>query len=311
VNIQELVSGVLAGDRRVLAKAITLLESDAESARNLLKMLPRRDAHALVVGVTGSTGSGKSTLIGRLSVEFAKQGLGIGILAIDPTSPFTGGAVLGDRLRMIDVSVSDKIFIRSMASRGGLGGLSEAAEGAAKLLEASGKDVIIIETVGAGQSDIEVSRIADVVLLVMMPQAGDEIQGLKAGILEIADIIVINKADLPGAEATLNILRNTLGKHVRIVKTSALSGEGVADLAKILLEQRSPASDVRQRRRKRVEEALIQSIIKKILPSVMPVMMEDETFKAVVEKILDRQLTVEEASRELSARVSLTISKAE
>ncbi len=303
MNIDEYVRGVVSGDRRAIARAITLIESDSSAARAVLAQLPKRDRKALIIGVTGAPGAGKSTLLGRLALDFAERGLDVGILAIDPTSPFTGGAVLGDRLRMIDAALVDKIFIRSMASRGGLGGLSEAAEGAAKLLEASGKDVIMIETVGAGQSDVEVARIADVVMLVVMPQTGDEIQSLKAGILEIADIVVVNKSDIPGAETTINILRNTLPNNIKILKTSALTGEGVRELAEKLLELQEKQDSTSQRRRKRIEDALAFAVIKHLTPQITELIDSNKEMRKYVDMILEREITIEAAAHEIAQRL--------
>ncbi|MDW8070275.1 MAG: methylmalonyl Co-A mutase-associated GTPase MeaB [Anaerolineae bacterium] len=202
----ELVQATIAGDRRALARLITLIESEAEEARALLAELFPHTGRAHVIGVTGAPGSGKSTLVNQLAKHYSASGRRVGVIAVDATSPFSGGALLGDRVRMRDVSDHPGVFVRSMASRGNLGGLARTTPDVIKALDAAGYDLILVETVGSGQLEVEIARTAHTVLVVEIPGTGDEIQSLKAGILEIADVLVVNKADRDDAARTAAIL---------------------------------------------------------------------------------------------------------
>ncbi len=206
----ELAARLVRGDRRALARAISCLENDGAGAGELLALLFPHGGRAHVVGITGASGTGKSTLVNTLARAYRQRGATVGILAVDPSSPFTGGALLGDRLRMRDLSGDEGIFIRSMATRGAMGGLSRMAADAVHALDAAGYDRIFVETVGAGQDEVEVARLAHTVVVIEAPGLGDEIQAIKAGILEAADILVVNKADRDGAEQTLAALHMML-----------------------------------------------------------------------------------------------------
>jgi LAO/AO transport system kinase len=248
---------VLAGDRRALARALTLVENDAPAKRPLLEALYPHSGAAHVIGVTGAPGTGKSSLVNRMALELRQQGRTVGIVAVDPTSPFSGGAILGDRIRMRDLSGDPGIFIRSMASRGSLGGLARTTYDVVSVMAAAGFDVVLVETVGAGQSETEVATLAQTTIVVEAPGLGDDIQALKAGILEIADILVVNKADDPRSASTARALQAMLdlgterphtlhhgqliavvtppgapdtGWQVPIQLTNAHNGEGVPDL---------------------------------------------------------------------------------
>ena len=229
---------IRAGSQVSLARALTLVESRSDAAAELLAALWKDSGRAHVVGITGPAGSGKSTLVSAMAREYADRGLRVAILAVDPSSAYSGGAILGDRIRMNDLTGHKDIYIRSMASRGATGGLSRAVLDGIVVLDAAGFDVIILETVGVGQAEVDVISVAHTVVVVSVPGLGDDIQAIKAGLLEIADIHVVNKADRPGADMTVKQLRESLRLSMRephqwnvpIVKTTAASGEGVADL---------------------------------------------------------------------------------
>jgi LAO/AO transport system kinase len=235
-TLERLVEGVRSGDRRALARAITLIESSDERAYELIKQLYPETGRAYAVGVTGPPGVGKSSLISALVRHVRAQDRSVGVISVDPSSPFTRGALLGDRIRLADHFLDPEVFIRSMGTRGHLGGLAEATLQAALLLDAAGKDLLFLETVGAGQSEVEIITIADTVLLVLMPGSGDSIQALKAGIMEIPDVIAVNKREHPAAKTMVNEVRSILaldtdeGWRPPIVLTEALQGEGIEEL---------------------------------------------------------------------------------
>jgi LAO/AO transport system kinase len=227
----ELIGDLLSGDHRALARVITKIENRSPDYRDLVSALHEHTGDADVIGITGSPGSGKSTLVDKLAVEYRERGLTVGVIAVDPSSPYTGGAVLGDRVRMASNVGDMKVFVRSMSARGNLGGLSTATSDAAKALDAFGKDKIIIETVGAGQNEIDVVRAAETVAVLVPPSSGDTVQMLKAGILEIADVFVVNKADLEGANRTVKELREMveLREDVNPVLGATKHGPGSVD----------------------------------------------------------------------------------
>jgi len=236
-SIQSWVERVRSGDPRALARAISAIENSYAGSRELLQALFPHTGKAQVIGITGAPGAGKSTLVDQLAREYRKQDRTIGIVAVDPTSPFSGGAILGDRIRMLAHHADPGIFIRSMATRGFLGGLARATTDVATALDASGKDIILIETVGVGQDEVDIVRLADITVLLLVPGMGDDVQTIKAGIMEIADIFVINKSDREGAERVEREIRAMQSLAPRkdrwtppIVKTVATDGRGIADL---------------------------------------------------------------------------------
>jgi LAO/AO transport system kinase len=234
-TITKLVTSMLAGEENSLARLISLAESDSPDLPEIMEMLRPHLGKAYCVGVTGPPGVGKSTLIDKLTAVIRDKGLRLGIIAVDPSSPISGGAVLGDRIRISQHYLDEGVFIRSMATRGGQGGLSKAVVPTASLLDAFGKDIIIIETTGVGQTDLAIREIADIVVLVLIPGFGDAIQLMKAGLMEIADIIVVNKADMEGAERLITELKATSspdrwGFEQSIVATQAINGMGVEEL---------------------------------------------------------------------------------
>jgi LAO/AO transport system kinase len=232
---------VLSGDVRAAARLMRLIDDAQPAAEESLRELWPRTGRAQIVGITGNPGAGKSTLVDRLIAHLRLQGKTVGVLAVDPTSPFTGGAILGDRIRMQDHALDPGVFIRSLATRGQLGGLSRATSDCARVLDAMGKDVILIETVGVGQDEVEVCRLAHTTVVVVVPGLGDDIQAIKAGILEVADLFAVNKSDREGADRTVRDLRSMLelnhvvgkdlgGHEIAIVKCVASRGEGVEDV---------------------------------------------------------------------------------
>src|SRR6266511_514917 len=235
-NRQTLAAGVRSGDTRALARAITLVENGDALAYDLVRDIYPDTGRAYALGVTGPPGVGKSSLISALVRHVRAEKRSVGVISVDPSSPFTRGALLGDRIRLADHFLDPEVFIRSMGTRGHLGGLAEATLQAALLLDAAGKDLVFLETVGAGQSEVEIITIADTVLLVLMPGSGDSIQALKAGILEIPDVIAVNKRDHPAAKTMVNEVRSILsldtdeGWRAPIVLTEALQGEGIGEL---------------------------------------------------------------------------------
>jgi len=294
LNIEE---RLLEGDKRACARLISLLENNDEQAVNIIKRQYHRTGNAYVIGVTGSPGSGKSTLTDRLTKELRAQGKKIGILAVDPTSPFSGGAILGDRIRMSDLALDKDVFIRSMGTRGYLGGISKATWGAVKALDIYGCDYIFIETVGVGQSEIDIVKMADTVLMVMVPNMGDDIQAIKAGIMEIADVFAINKSDLDGADKTkleieMNLDLNEKSDYrAPVEQVSAIKNEDIDVLLQKIMNHENYLKEtgkLHERRRRNLKVEIIQ-------------LVEEELLKLIMDKALEGDL-LEELSHEVEKR---------
>jgi LAO/AO transport system kinase len=257
--LSALADSILSGDPRGIARGISLVENDGDEGPALVRELFARSGRAFLVGITGAPGAGKSTLVDGLVARWRKAGGTVGVLAVDPTSPFSGGAMLGDRVRMQAHAQDAGVFIRSMATRGHLGGLARATTDAALVLDAAGKDYVAIETVGVGQDEVEIARTADVSVVVLVPGMGDEVQALKAGVMEIADIFVVNKSDRDGADRTVAEIESLLGLHAyrdgewrpTIVRTEATTGRGLDDLIENLAQFRKQSATLDARRRER------------------------------------------------------------
>jgi LAO/AO transport system kinase len=294
-----LAQRLLDGDRRALARAISLVENDDPDGWALVREVYPKTGKATVVGVTGAPGAGKSTLIGALVKNRRAADRTVAVLSIDPTSPFTQGALLGDRIRLTDHFLDPGVFIRSMANRGALGGLSEASLQAALLMDAAGRDDVFLETVGVGQAEVDIIDHADTVVLVLMPGGGDSIQALKAGIMEIPDIIVVNKADHPLTQTMVREIRGVLSLapqgpwRVPIVQTEAVDGKGVDDLMEKLIAHRAHIEEqgtLSERRRRNLRNEVLAIATGRMRRKLERRLERDESFQKLVDEVVSRRL---------------------
>jgi len=294
-----LAERVLSGDPRAIARAISLIEDEDPSSADLVRRIFTHTGRAYLVGVTGPPGAGKSTLVDRLTTEWRARKQRVGVIAVDPTSPFSGGAVLGDRLRMQAHAQDEGVFIRSMATRGHLGGLARATGDAALVLDASGKDIIIIETVGVGQDEVDIVRTADISIVTLVPGTGDEVQALKAGIMEIADIFVVNKADREGAdrlvasvEANLTLQTFAAGEWCPpVMKTVATSGAGVRELVEMIEKFQTHSKTAEAaRRRSRSEYRLRELVSQRFMDHLERSVLAPGELTATVDRIAAREI---------------------
>jgi LAO/AO transport system kinase len=300
----------LLQDPRHLARAISLVEDETAEGAALIARIYPQTGRAYLIGVTGAPGSGKSTLVDRLTAEIRRAGLTVGIIAVDPTSPFTGGAILGDRVRMTAHAADSGVFIRSMATRGHLGGLARATSDVALVLDAAGIDVVIIETVGVGQDEVDIVRTADISIVLLVPGAGDDVQALKAGIMEIADIFVVNKADREGADRTVQAVAANLSLQTfapgawrpPILKTEASTGVGIDALWAEVGRYRAHSSDRRQVRQRARQEARLRELLAQRFVQHVEATMAAGSFDALVDRIARREIDPYSAADDLLAR---------
>jgi LAO/AO transport system kinase len=308
-----LVERLLAGDRRALARAITLVENGDPAGAAIVRAVYPHTGSAEVVGFTGPPGAGKSSLLGVVARYERDRGRSLGVLAVDPSSPFSSGALLGDRVRLTEHFLDGGVFIRSMATRGALGGLSEAALQAALLMDAGGRDLILLETVGVGQAEVDVLGHADTVVLVLMPGSGDSVQALKAGVMEIPDVIVINKADHPMASATLSDVKGMLalaprkdGRPVPVILTCASSGQGVEQLVAALDAHRahiSAAGSLGQRRRRNLADEVLALASRRLRRRLASALADDPALATLIERVATRELDPASAAEDLLERL--------
>jgi LAO/AO transport system kinase len=307
-----LADRVLAGDARAVARAISLIEDNDPAGVDLIRAVFPHTGKAFLVGVTGPPGAGKSTLVDRVAGEFRRAGSAVGVIAVDPTSPFTGGAVLGDRLRMQSHAGDGGVFIRSMATRGHLGGLARGTADAALVLDASGRHVVIIETIGVGQDEVDIVRTVDVSIVTLVPGTGDDVQALKAGIMEIADIFAVNKADREGTDRLVSAVEANLSLHPYgagdwrppIVKTVATTGAGIPDLmaAVARFREHSKGSE-RARRHDRVQTRLREIVSATLMTHLEQRVLEPGALEAVADRVAAREVDPYTAADQLVKRV--------
>lgn len=314
-NIEELKESIQAGRFRALGRAVSMVESGEQDADRLLAELYPMTGKARIIGITGSPGAGKSTLVDGLARHYRASGLRVGIICVDPTSPFSGGAILGDRVRMQGLYLDRGVFIRSMATRGFLGGLSKATNDVVDLLDAASFDIVIVETVGVGQDEVEVIRTVQTNVVVLVPGMGDDIQAIKAGIMEIGDIFVVNKADRPDADRTVMEVRTMMtlveehGEWIApIVKTIASRSEGIVELADELerhYDYLTSSGELDRRNRERVRIRLETHLKEKFMERVVGGVIPDEQWDSLLDDVLKKRNNPHDATEEILERVGI------
>ncbi len=293
--MNDLAQRVLSREERALAQAISVVENEEENAGSLMGKLYSHTGNARVMGITGPPGAGKSTLTDCLVTLLADAGNRVGVIAVDPTSPFSGGAVLGDRIRMRNISTLPGVFVRSMATRGAMGGLTHACMDAVDIMDAAGMDIVLIETVGVGQDEVEIIQVSELNLVVLVPGLGDEIQAIKAGIMEIADIFVINKADRNGVEkleSQLQYLNQLSSKDIPIIRTIAVSGEGVDELTGAVFSTLEEQVGVETANNRGIERAdnRLQNILNARFLSVAKGIMGESAYRDLLSEVANRKI---------------------
>jgi LAO/AO transport system kinase len=299
-----IVKGLLAGERRALARAISIVDNDEPESREIIKQIFSKTGNIRTVGFTGPGGAGKSSLVGKLIPECQALGYKVAVLAVDPTSPITGGAILGDRVRMQGNLGTDKVFMRSMASRGAMGGVSKSLRNAIRILDVAGYNIVLIESVGAGQLEVEISKVVDLTVVVFTPHTGDNVQAVKAGLTEIGDIYVVNKADLEGATSLYQTVLDLIGDTSRkptILKTSVKTGDGVAELSKSidkLLKEKS--INYKERERKMLEDELTDMILNNLEKKVSSMIAQDRKYSEYIDRLARKEIDPYVAAEELA-----------
>lgn len=304
-GVLPIVKGLLAGERRALARAISIVDNDEPESREIIKQIFSKTGKAKTVGFTGPGGAGKSSLVGKLIPECQALGYRVAVLAVDPTSPITGGAILGDRVRMQGNLDDEKVFMRSMASRGAVGGVSKSLRNAIRILDAAGYSLVLVESVGAGQLEVEISRVVDLTTVVFTPHTGDNVQAVKAGLSEIGDMYVVNKSDLEGAPALYNSIVDLIGDTERkpaVLKASAKTGKGVRELAKSidkLLKEKS--SNYKERQRKMLEDELRDMVLNMVEKKASSNLVGNRKYSEFIEKLAKKEIDPYAAAEELAA----------
>lgn len=286
--MSQLVSGILKGDKRSISRAISIVDNNEPQSVKIIHEIFKKTKNARTIGFTGSAGSGKSTLIGRLAAEFHSLGYKVAVIAVDPSSPITGGALLGDRVRMM--SISDEIYVRSLASRGAEGGISRSLRNVVRILDAAGYNLILIESVGAGQLEIEISKAVNITVVIFNPQTGDSIQAIKAGLTEIGDIYIVNKSDLEGATILFNIISDLVGNNKKLVfKCSAKMNKGIKELTKSLVKLLNDETYL-AREKSILENELKDMILNLIKEKSIEKIMKSHEYRKLVTKILKKEV---------------------
>ena len=301
--MSELVAGILNGDKRSISRAITVVDNNEPDSIKIIHEIFRKTKNAKTIGFTGSAGSGKSTLIGRLAAEFHSLGYKVAVLAVDPSSPITGGALLGDRVRMM--TISDEIYVRSMASRGAEGGISRSLRNVVRILDAAGYNLILVESVGAGQLEIEISKAVNITVVIFNPQTGDSVQAIKAGLTEIGDIYVVNKSDLDGATILYNIIYDLVANNKKLVfKCSAKMKKGIKELTKALVKL---LNDEKYQAREKLilENELKDMILNVIREKSIEKIMNSQDYKKLLLKILKKEVEPYNAALNFANKIVL------
>jgi LAO/AO transport system kinase len=299
-----IVKGLFAGERRALARAISIVDNDEPESREIIKQIFSKTGNIRTVGFTGPGGAGKSSLLGKLIPECQALGYKVAVLAVDPTSPITGGAILGDRVRMQGNLYSEKVFMRSMASRGAMGGVSKSLRNAIRILDVAGYNIVLVESVGAGQLEVEISKAVDLTVVVFTPNTGDNVQAVKAGLTEIGDVYIVNKADLEGATSLYQTVLDLIGDTSRkpaVLKTSAKTGEGVGELAKNidkLLKEKS--INYKERERKMLEDELTDMILNILEKKVSSMIAQDRKYSEFIDRLVRKEIDPYMAAEELA-----------
>lgn len=300
-----IVKGLLAGERRALARAISIIDNDDLESHDIIREIFSKTGKARTVGFTGPGGAGKSSLIGRLIPECQALGYKVAVLAVDPTSSITGGAILGDRVRMQGNLDDKKVFMRSMASRGAVGGVSKSLRNAIRILDAAGYDLVLVESVGAGQLEVEISRVVNITVVLFTPHTGDNVQAVKAGLTEIGDMYVVNKSDIEGSAALYNTIVDLIGNTERrpaVLKTSAKTGRGVRELAQNidkLLKEKS--INYKERERRMLEDELKDMVLNIVEKKVMSMLAGDKKYSEFIDKLLKKEIDPYVAAEQLAS----------